>query len=84
MSRLARKVCVITGAAGGIGSATVQRFQEEGATVVGVDLADDSPGDLALACDVTDEDAVPTSTRRSATSTGRSTCCSTTPASRPR
>jgi NAD(P)-dependent dehydrogenase (short-subunit alcohol dehydrogenase family) len=31
---------------------------EEGATVVGVDLADDSPGDLALACDVTDEDAV--------------------------
>ena len=58
MSRLARKVCVITGAAGGIGSATAQRFQEEGATVVGVDLADNSPGDLALACDVTDEDQV--------------------------
>ena len=58
MSRLAQKICVVTGAAGGIGSATVRRFQEEGATVVGVDLADDSPGDLALACDVTDEDAV--------------------------
>ena len=58
MSRLARKVCVITGAAGGIGSATVERFQDEGATVVGVDLADNSPGDLAIACDVTDEDAV--------------------------
>ena len=58
MSRLARKVCVVTGAAGGIGSATVQRFQEEGATVVGVDLGDDSPGDLAVACDVTDEDQV--------------------------
>jgi NAD(P)-dependent dehydrogenase (short-subunit alcohol dehydrogenase family) len=58
MSRLARKVCVITGAAGGIGSASVKRFQEEGATVVGVDLSDNSPGDLALACDVTDEDAV--------------------------
>jgi NAD(P)-dependent dehydrogenase (short-subunit alcohol dehydrogenase family) len=58
MSRLARKVCVITGAAGGIGSASVRRFQEEGATVVGVDLAADSPGDLALACDVTDEAAV--------------------------
>jgi NAD(P)-dependent dehydrogenase (short-subunit alcohol dehydrogenase family) len=58
MSRLARKVCVITGAAGGIGSATVERFQDEGATVVGVDLTDNSPGDLAIACDVTDEDAV--------------------------
>ena len=58
MTRLARKVCVITGAAGGIGSATVKRFQDEGATVVGVDLADDSPGDLALACDVTDEEQV--------------------------
>jgi len=58
MSRLERKVCVVTGAAGGIGSATVARFMEEGATVVGVDLSDDSPGDLALACDVTDEDAV--------------------------
>jgi NAD(P)-dependent dehydrogenase (short-subunit alcohol dehydrogenase family) len=58
VSRLSRKVCVVTGAAGGIGSATVQRFQDEGATVVGVDLRDDSPGDLALACDVTDEQQV--------------------------
>jgi NAD(P)-dependent dehydrogenase (short-subunit alcohol dehydrogenase family) len=58
VSRLARKVCVITGAAGGIGSAAVRRFQDEGAIVVGVDLGDDSPGDLALACDVTDEDQV--------------------------
>ena len=58
MSRLTQKICVVTGAAGGIGSATVKRFQDEGATVVGVDLADNSPGDLALACDVTDEDAV--------------------------
>ncbi len=58
MNRLARKVCVITGAAGGIGSTSVQRFQDEGATVVGVDLTDDAPGDLALAVDVTDEDQV--------------------------
>jgi NAD(P)-dependent dehydrogenase (short-subunit alcohol dehydrogenase family) len=58
MSRLARKVCVITGAAGGIGSTSVQRFQDEGATVVGVDLTDDAPGDLSLAVDVTDEDQV--------------------------
>ena len=61
MSRLDGKVCVITGAASGIGAETTRRFKEEGAVVVGVDLADDSPGvDLALACDVADEDAVRT------------------------
>jgi NAD(P)-dependent dehydrogenase (short-subunit alcohol dehydrogenase family) len=58
MNRLASKVCVVTGAAGGIGSTSVQRFQDEGATVVGVDLTDDAPGDLSLAADVTDEDQV--------------------------
>jgi NAD(P)-dependent dehydrogenase (short-subunit alcohol dehydrogenase family) len=56
--RLEGKVCVVTGAAGGIGSATVEVFQREGATVVGVDLHDRSPGDLALAVDVTEEHAV--------------------------
>ena len=58
MGRLEGKVCVITGAKGGIGAASVELFGREGATVVGVDLDDDSPGDLALACNVTDEDAV--------------------------
>jgi NAD(P)-dependent dehydrogenase (short-subunit alcohol dehydrogenase family) len=56
--RLADKVCVITGAKGGIGAAAVDAFSREGATVVGVDLDDESPGHLAVACDVTDEDAV--------------------------
>jgi NAD(P)-dependent dehydrogenase (short-subunit alcohol dehydrogenase family) len=56
--RLEGKVCVVTGANGGIGAATVELFAREGATVVGVDLAADSPGDLALAVDVTDEEAV--------------------------
>jgi NAD(P)-dependent dehydrogenase (short-subunit alcohol dehydrogenase family) len=56
--RLDGKVCVITGAAGGIGAATAEAFAREGARVVGVDLRDNSPGDLALAVDVTDEDAV--------------------------
>jgi len=59
MSRLAGKVCVITGAAGGIGRETAALFRAEGATVVGADLTDDFDGvDLALACDVADEDAV--------------------------
>src|SRR3954454_23831459 len=56
--RLEGKVCVITGARGGIGGASAEAFAREGATVVGVDLENGSPGDLALACDVTDEDAV--------------------------
>lgn len=56
--RLEGKVAVITGAAGGIGAATVEAFRREGATVVGVDLHDRSPGDLALAVDVTEEHAV--------------------------
>jgi NAD(P)-dependent dehydrogenase (short-subunit alcohol dehydrogenase family) len=56
--RLDGKVCVVTGAKGGIGAATVEAFRREGATVAGVDLQDGSPGDLALTADVTDDDAV--------------------------
>jgi NAD(P)-dependent dehydrogenase (short-subunit alcohol dehydrogenase family) len=56
--RLEGKVCVVTGAASGIGAATCARFAEEGATVVGADLVE-SPGvDLPLQVDVTDELAV--------------------------
>jgi len=40
---------------GGIGAASVELLQAAGGRVVGVDLTDRSPGDLALACDVTDE-----------------------------
>jgi NAD(P)-dependent dehydrogenase (short-subunit alcohol dehydrogenase family) len=56
--RLQDKVCVITGAAGGIGSATAAVFQREGARVVGVDLLEHPVGDLALRADVADEDAL--------------------------
>jgi NAD(P)-dependent dehydrogenase (short-subunit alcohol dehydrogenase family) len=58
MGRLDGKVCVITGAASGIGAATAALFEAEGATVVGVDLSEDSVGSLKLAADVTDEEQV--------------------------
>jgi NAD(P)-dependent dehydrogenase (short-subunit alcohol dehydrogenase family) len=62
--RLSGRVCVVTGAVGGIGAATVAIFQREGATVVGMDLQPDSPGDLALRVDVTDEQQVRESLQR--------------------
>ena len=58
MGRLENKVCVITGAAGGIGAAAVELFRAEGATVVGADLAENAPGDLSLQADVTHEGQV--------------------------
>jgi NAD(P)-dependent dehydrogenase (short-subunit alcohol dehydrogenase family) len=56
--RLDGKVCVITGAASGIGAESARLFDEHGATVVGVDLSPDSSGALALQADVTDEEQV--------------------------
>jgi NAD(P)-dependent dehydrogenase (short-subunit alcohol dehydrogenase family) len=56
--RLAGKVCVITGVAGGIGSATAAVFEREGAHVVGVDIAEHSIGELPLTADITSEEAV--------------------------
>jgi NAD(P)-dependent dehydrogenase (short-subunit alcohol dehydrogenase family) len=56
--RLSGKVCVITGAAGGIGGATAAVFEREGARVVGVDLLEHAVGELSLTADVTDETAV--------------------------
>jgi NAD(P)-dependent dehydrogenase (short-subunit alcohol dehydrogenase family) len=56
--RLEGKVCVITGAAGGIGSATASVFEREGARVVGVDLREHEVGVLSLTADLTDEQSV--------------------------
>jgi NAD(P)-dependent dehydrogenase (short-subunit alcohol dehydrogenase family) len=53
--RLDGKVCVITGAASGIGATSARAFAEEDARVVGVDVSPDSEGELALEVDVTDE-----------------------------
>ena len=54
MARLTGKIAIVTGAASGIGKATVELFRSEGATVVGADVA---PGADAV-CDAGDEEAV--------------------------
>jgi NAD(P)-dependent dehydrogenase (short-subunit alcohol dehydrogenase family) len=56
--RLEGKVCVITGAASGIGAESARLFAEEGAIVVGVDLVKGAVGELSLQADVADEQDV--------------------------
>ena len=51
-------MCVVTGAASGIGADSALLFMDEGATVAGVDLRDDGVGTLSLAADVSDEQQV--------------------------
>jgi NAD(P)-dependent dehydrogenase (short-subunit alcohol dehydrogenase family) len=53
--RFIGKRVLVTGAAGGVGRATVELFEAEGASVVGVDL---TPGEGIVACDVGDEISV--------------------------
>jgi NAD(P)-dependent dehydrogenase (short-subunit alcohol dehydrogenase family) len=54
MKRLEGKVAIVTGAASGIGKATVELFRSEGATVVGADVSDGAD----VRCDAGDEEAV--------------------------
>ena len=54
MTRLAGKVALVSGAASGIGAAIVERFVDEGATVVSCDV---TPIDGGVVCDVRDADA---------------------------
>jgi NAD(P)-dependent dehydrogenase (short-subunit alcohol dehydrogenase family) len=61
---LAGRRCVVTGAGKGIGRAIRDRFSEEGATVIGCDIA---AGDGVVACDVSDRDAVEVLAREAGT-----------------
>ena len=54
MGRLSGKVAIITGAASGIGKASVDLFRSEGATVVGADVSDGAE----MRCDAGCEDEV--------------------------
>ncbi|MCE3267516.1 MAG: family oxidoreductase, partial [Solirubrobacterales bacterium] len=69
--RLDGKVCVITGAASGIGAESARVFAAEGARVVGVDLVEGAEGDLALQADVTDEAQVREMYEKTAEEMGR-------------
>ena len=78
--RLAGKVAVLTAAAAGIGRATARAFREEGARVVATDI--DLDGLAGLDADRRRLDVVPLRrSRRWRAKSGRSTSCSTAPAS---
>jgi NAD(P)-dependent dehydrogenase (short-subunit alcohol dehydrogenase family) len=53
--RLEREIALVTGAAGGIGSAVCRRFLSEGARVIGVDAVSAQSGDLNVICDLSND-----------------------------
>ena len=72
MSRLAGKVCLITGAGSGMGLAAVRRFLQEGAKVAALDLKfkESVKGALNIEADVTKEDQVKAAVAKAAKELG--------------
>jgi len=69
--RLQDKVCVITGAAAGIGAESARLFAAEGARVVGIDVDADSEGELVIQADVTDSEQMQAAYERVRSELGR-------------
>jgi len=67
MGRLSGKVAIVTGAASGIGKASVELFRSEGATVVGADVS----GGMDVKADAGDEDQVKRLVEEAAAKHGR-------------
>ncbi|WP_370037605.1 SDR family NAD(P)-dependent oxidoreductase [Nocardioides sp.] len=65
--RFEGKRAIVTGASGGVGRSTAELLEEEGATVVGLDL---TAGDGVLACDVSHEGSVRAAVARAAEQLG--------------
>src|SRR5258707_6838586 len=83
MERMSGRVAVVTGAASGIGEATVRLFAEEGARVCLADIQEERGRELAkeigdgarfIPCDVTDERAVQTAIDAAVGEWGRLDC----------
>jgi len=70
--RFENRTVLITGAASGIGAATVELFRSEGARVVGLDIVE---RDDVLACDVTDAESVRQAVAKSADALGSIDVC---------
>jgi NAD(P)-dependent dehydrogenase (short-subunit alcohol dehydrogenase family) len=67
MARLEGKVAIITGAASGIGKASVELFRAEGATAIGADVSDGAD----VRCDAGNEDDVKQLIKQTAAKHGR-------------
>jgi NAD(P)-dependent dehydrogenase (short-subunit alcohol dehydrogenase family) len=74
MSRLGGRTAVVTGGAGGIGAAVVDRLRAEGAVVYAADLALED-GDHAIHLDVKDPAAVEAAMKRVVAETSRLDIC---------